>query len=193
MGLHRLYSSSCRATGGDQPRWVLRVIYGPLQRIVGYLLPSVLPHRVVRTSRELLVVCNALDVAVVLGVRLVDRWRHQVVFSTRYEQQGRAVFVPEVHVGVLVSGREVGQHRVPHEAARRGDVVALVGLVGLLPRESVGEGVVELLFGEPDSLVAVCGVPQYGEEGSYLCDRGYPDALGRRGVYNHPRRPVTVV
>ena len=56
-----------------------------------------------------------------------------------------------------------------------------------------GEGHVELLFGEPDRLVAVCGVPQYGEEGSYLCDRGYPDALGRRGVYNNPRRPVTVV
>jgi len=27
-------------------------------------------------------------VAVVLGVRLVDRWRHEVVFSTRYEEQG---------------------------------------------------------------------------------------------------------
>src|ERR671912_1659667 len=124
MGLlHRLYSSSCRATGGDQPRWVLRVIYGPLERIVGYLLPSVLTHRVVRAARELLVVCNALDVAVVLGVRLVDRWRHEVVFSTRYEQQGRAVFVPEVHVGVLVARREVGQRPSPHEAARRGDVV----------------------------------------------------------------------
>src|SRR5215204_32207 len=110
-------------------RWTLRVLYRPLKGVVCYLLPSVLPNREVRAARELLVLCNGLDVAVVLGVRLVDRWRHDVVLAPRYEEQGRAVFVPEVHVGVLVAGREVGQHRVPHEAARSGDVVALVGLV----------------------------------------------------------------
>src|SRR5918993_3924881 len=129
MGLHRLYSSSCRATGGDQPRWVLRVIYGPLERVVCYLLPSVLPYRVVRASSELLVVCNGPGVTVVLDVRLVDRWRHDVVLAPRYEQQRRPLFVPEVDVGLLVTGREVGQGPGPHEAARRGDVVALVGLV----------------------------------------------------------------
>src|SRR5918995_4338689 len=105
------------------------MLYRPLKGVVCYLLPAFLPHRVVRTSCELLVVCNALDVAVVLGVRLVDRWRHEVVFSTRYEQQGRAVFVPEVDVSVLVARREVGQRPSPHEAARSGDVVALVDLV----------------------------------------------------------------
>src|SRR5215208_1856952 len=110
-------------------RLPLRVLYRPLESVVCYLLPSVLPHREVRPSRELLVVRNALDVAVVLDVRLVDRWRHQVVLSTRYEEQWRPVFVPEVAVGVLVARREVGQHRVPNEAARSGDVVALVGLV----------------------------------------------------------------
>src|SRR3712207_2980270 len=157
MGLlHRLYSSSCRATGGDQPRWVLRVIYGPLKRIVCYLLPSVLTHGVVRTSRELLVVCNGLDVAVVLDVRLVDRRRHDVVLAPRYEQQRRALFVPEVDVGVLVTRGEVREGPSPHEAARRGDVVALVDLVGLLPTQSIGKAHVELLFGEPNSLVAVC-------------------------------------
>src|SRR5215213_684850 len=172
---------------------MIRVLYRPLEGVVCYLLPAVLPHREVRPSRELLVVRDALDVAVVLGVGLVDRWRHDVVLAPRYEQQGRPIFVAEVHVGLLVTRREVRQHRVPHEVARSGDVVALVGLVGVLPAQSVGEGHVELLFGEPNSLVAVCGVPQYGEEGSYLCDRGYPDALGWRGVYNYPRRAVTVV
>src|SRR5829696_4671853 len=105
-------------------RWTLRVLYRPLKGVVCYLLPSVLPNREVRAARELLVLCNGLDVAVVLDVRLVDRWRHDVVFSTRYEQQGRPLFVAEVHVGVLVSWSEVGQGAGPHEAARRGDVVA---------------------------------------------------------------------
>ena len=53
--------------------WTLRVLYGPLKRVVGDLLPAVLPDRVVRASRELLVVCDRPGVAVVLGVRLVDR------------------------------------------------------------------------------------------------------------------------
>src|SRR5829696_1466906 len=83
-------------------------------------------------SRELLIVRDRAGVAVVLGVRLVDRWRHEVVFSTRYEQQRCPVFVPEVDVDILVSGREVGEGPGPHEAARRGDVVSLVDLVGLL-------------------------------------------------------------
>ena len=91
------------------------VLFGPLKRVVSDLLPAVLAQRVVRAAGELLVVCDALGVAVVLGVRLVDRWRHQVVLSTRYEQQGRAVLVPEVDVGVLVAGREVGGGPGPHE------------------------------------------------------------------------------
>ena len=152
-----------------------------------------MPDGVVRAARELLVVCNGLDVAVVLDVRLVDRRRHDVVLAPRYEEQGRAVFVPEVDVGVLVARGEVSEGPSPHEAARSGDMVALVDLVGLLPAQSIGEGVVELLFGEPNRLVAVCGVLQDREERADLCDRGYPDALGWRGVYSYPRRAVNVV
>jgi hypothetical protein len=72
-------------------------------------------------------------------------------------------------------------------------ISALVDLVGLLPAQSVGEGHVELLFGEPNRLVAVGWVLEEREERADLCDRGYPDALGWRGVYNYPRRAVTVV
>src|SRR5215218_5913843 len=75
------------------------------------------------------IISDRVGVAVVLGVRLVDRWRHEVVFSTRYEQQRCPVFVPEVDVNILVTGREVGQGPGPYKAARRGDVVALVDLV----------------------------------------------------------------
>src|SRR3712207_4484002 len=105
------------------------VLFGPLQGVISDLLPAVLTQRVVRAPRELLVVCYGLGVTVVLDVGLVDRRRHQVVLSTRNEEQGRSVFVPEVHVCVLVAWREVGQHPTPHEAARRGDMVALVDLV----------------------------------------------------------------
>jgi hypothetical protein len=100
----------------------------------------------VRASSELLIVSDRVGVAVVLGVRLVDRWRHEVVFSTRYEQQRCSLFVAEVDVNILVTGREVGQGPGPHEAARSGDIVALVDLVRLLPAWGVGEGVVELLL-----------------------------------------------
>jgi hypothetical protein len=103
-------------------------------------------------------------VAVVRHVRPVDRGRHEVVLAPSYQQQGRALLVLEVYVDVLVAGREVGGGRGPHERARRGDVVALVGLVGFLPAEGVGEGEVELLWGEADGLVAVGGVPQDREE-----------------------------
>src|SRR5215203_6773806 len=65
---------------------VLRVIYRPLERVVCYLLPAVLPHREVRAARELLVLCNDLDLAVVHDVGLVDRWRHDVVLAPRYEE-----------------------------------------------------------------------------------------------------------
>src|ERR687897_2491424 len=130
-------------------RWSGRgVLSCPRKRVVGDLLPAVLPDGKVGAPRELLVVCYGLGVAVVLHVRLVDSGRHEVVLAPRYEEQGRPVLVPEVHVGVLVTGREVGEGPGPHEAARRRDVVALVDLVRLLAAQSVGEGVVELLFGE---------------------------------------------
>src|SRR5215204_6947384 len=109
--------------------WTLRVLYGPLKGVVSDLLPAILPYRVVRASRELLVVCDRAGVAVVLDVRLVDSWRHEVVLPTRYEQQRRPILVPEVYVNILVTRREVGQGPGPNEAARRGDVVALVDLV----------------------------------------------------------------
>src|SRR5215207_10532955 len=162
------YEVGCIILALRSSRRLGRFLLGPLKGVVSDLLPAILPYRVVRASRELLVVCDRAGVAVVLGVRLVDRWRHEVVFSTRYEQQRRPVFVPEVDVGVLVSGREVSEGPSPHEAARSGDVVALVGLVRLLPAQSVGEGVVELLFGEPNRLMAVGWVPQNREEDPYL-------------------------
>ena len=88
-------------------RWTLRVLHRPVEGVVCYLLPSVLADRVA-ASGELLIVSGRVG-AVVLGVRLVDRWRHEVVFSTRYEQQRCPIFVPEVDVEILVAGREVGQ------------------------------------------------------------------------------------
>ena len=48
-------------------RWMLSVLYRPLKGVVCYLLPSVLSHRVVRASRELLIVSDRFG-AVVLGV-----------------------------------------------------------------------------------------------------------------------------
>ena len=102
---------------------------GPIEGVVSDLLPAILPKYEVLAARELFIVCDGLGVTVVLDVRLVDRWRHEVVFSTRYEQQRCPVFVPEVDVNILVTWREVGQGPGPHEAARSGDVVALVDLV----------------------------------------------------------------
>src|SRR5919112_2989286 len=130
-------------------RWALRVLYGPLEGVVGHLLPALATyHAVVGATFELLVVRYRLGVTVVLGVRLLDRRRHDVVLAARYEQERRALLVAEVDVGVLVTRREVRKHPVPHEATRRRDVVALVGLLGVLLGEGVGEGVVPLLFGE---------------------------------------------
>src|SRR5215207_8879468 len=123
------YEVGCIILALRSSRRLGRFLLGPLKGVVSYLLPAILPHRVVRASRELLVVCNGVGVAVVLGVRLVDRWRHEVVLPTRYEQQRRPILVPEVHVNILVTGREVGQGPSPHEATRSGDVVALVDLV----------------------------------------------------------------
>ena len=69
-------------------RWTFRVLYRPLEGVV-YLLPSVLPHRVVRASCELLVLCNALDLAVVLDVRL-DRGGMRLSSSPAMNSKGRA-------------------------------------------------------------------------------------------------------
>src|SRR5829696_3728503 len=133
FGEFLFYEVGCIILALRSSRRLGRFLLGPLKGVVSDLLPAILAYRVVRPSRELLVVCDGVGVAVVLSVRLVDRWRHQVVFSTRYEQQGRPILVPEVHVDILVSGREVGEGPGPYEAARRGDVVSLVDLVGLLP------------------------------------------------------------
>src|SRR5215216_5307673 len=113
--------SGCRTCSG--------VLGGPLKRVVGDLLPTILSEAVVGAPRELLVVGYGLGVAVVLGIGLVDRRRHEVVVAPRYEQQRCAILVPEVHVDVLVARCEVGEGPGPHEAARRRDVVALVDLV----------------------------------------------------------------
>src|SRR5919112_6274322 len=112
-------------------RRALRVLCGPRKCVVGDLLPALAPyHAVVGAALELLVVCYRLGVAVVLGVGLVYRRRHDVVLAARYEQERRPLLVAEVDVGVLVTRREVRKHPVPYEAPRRGDVVALVGLLG---------------------------------------------------------------
>src|SRR5919112_2531192 len=175
-------------------RRALRVIYGPREGVVRHLLPALAPdHAVVGATFELLVVRYRLGVAVVLGVGLDYRGRHDVVLAARYEKQRRALLVAEVDVGVLVTGREVRKHPIPHEAARRGDVVALVGLLGFLLGEGVGEGVVELLFGEAHRPHSVGGVPKHGEGGPYLRDRHHPYTLGRHGVYGHADGPVAVV
>ncbi len=59
-------------------------------------------------AETLLVVVDGPSVAVMLQVRRDYRRRHDVVLAARFEQQGRG-FVPEVHVGVLVAWREVGE------------------------------------------------------------------------------------
>jgi hypothetical protein len=53
-------------------RWTLRVLHRPFKGVVCYLLPSVLPHRVVRASRELLNISDRVGIAVVPDVRFVD-------------------------------------------------------------------------------------------------------------------------
>ena len=62
------------------------VLDGPLQGVVGYLLPSGLAHGEVGAALELLVLGDAIDPPVVLDVGLVDRWRHDVVLATRDKQ-----------------------------------------------------------------------------------------------------------
>src|SRR5918997_6763574 len=171
-----------------------RVLGGPRKRVVCHLFPPLAPyHTVVGASFELLVVCYRLGVTVVLGVRLLDRRRHDVILAARYEQQRRPLLVAEVDVGVLVTRREVGKHPIPHEAPRRGDVVALVGLLRVFLGEDVGEGVMPLLFGEAHGPVAVGRVPKHGEGGPYLRDRHHPYALGRHRVYGDSCGPVAVV
>src|SRR5829696_8056059 len=193
FGEFLFYEVGCIILALRSSRRLDRFLLGPLKGVVSDLLPAILPYRVVRASRELLVVCDGLAVTVVLGVRLVYSWRHEVVLPTRYEQQRRPILVPEVHVNILVSGREIGEGPGPHEAARSGDVVALVDLVRLLPREGVGEGVVELLWGEANRPVAVCGVPQDGEDGPGLRQRYAAHALRGRRVYGHTHCPIAVV
>src|SRR5918992_1552668 len=106
-----------------------RVLGGPRKRVVCHLFPPLAPyHTVVGASFELLVVCYRLGVTVVLGVRLLDRRRHDVILAARYEQQRRPIFIPEVHVVLLMAGREVGGSSDPHQPARGGAMVGLVGL-----------------------------------------------------------------
>jgi hypothetical protein len=59
---------------------------GPLKRVVGDILPSVLTQRVVRAPWELLELGNGLGVAVVLEVGLVDRRWLEVVLPACYEK-----------------------------------------------------------------------------------------------------------
>jgi hypothetical protein len=63
------------------------VLDRPVKGVVCYLFPSVLSHGVVGASRELLIVSDRFG-AVVLGVGLVDRSRHEIVVSARYNSNG---------------------------------------------------------------------------------------------------------
>jgi hypothetical protein len=84
---------------------------------------------VVGAALELLVVCGALGVAVVLGVGLVYSRRHDVVLATPYEQQRHSIFVLEVDVALLVAWGEVSCGTDPHQPARGEDMVTLVYVV----------------------------------------------------------------
>src|SRR3954464_7982653 len=87
-----------------------------------------------------------------------------------------ALLVAEVHVGLLMARREVGERSGPHQPARGWNVVAVVDLVRFLPALGVGEGVVPLLFGEAHRLVPVGGVLKDREDGADLRDGRDPDA-----------------
>src|SRR5215212_6534918 len=62
------------------------VLDGPLEGVVGDLLPAGLAHGEVGAALELLVVGDRFGAPIVLGVGLVDRRRHDVVLAARDNQ-----------------------------------------------------------------------------------------------------------
>src|ERR671921_525871 len=167
-------------------RRALRVIYGPRKGVVRHLLPALAPyHAVVGATFELLVVRYRLGVAVMLGVGLDYRRRHDVVLAARYEQERRALLVAEVDVGVLVTRREVPKHgeggpylrdrHHPHALGRHrvyGDSCGPVAVVeqdlGERPTEGVAHddrGAIQLAYDAFEVL-------DYGGDGQGLDRRG---------------------
>src|SRR5919112_1656068 len=172
-------------------RRALRVIYGPRKGVVRHLLPALAPyHAVVGATFELLVVRYRLGVAVMLGVGLDYRRRHDVVLAARYEQERRALLVAEVDVGVLVTRREVPKHgeggpylrdrHHPHALGRHrvyGDSCGPVAVVeqdlGERPTEGVAHddrGAVELAY-DAFEMLGYCGDPQ-GLDGGWVLAQG---------------------
>src|ERR671912_2893118 len=124
-----------RRTGRADAVWsALRrsgVAGGPLERVVGYLLPAGLDAGEVGPVRKLVDVSRRRGVAVLLRVRALHRGRHQMVLSADDEQQRGTVVQVVVDPGLLVARLPVGDQAVgPHPVAGRGDVEAVVGCVG---------------------------------------------------------------
>ena len=118
-----------------------------------------------------------------LGVRPVHRGRHDVVCPAGDEEERCAAVVLVVDPGLLMTGLEVGDQAVrPDPVPRRGDVVPLVDLRGLLLGQRVREGVVELVRREPDGLVPVRRVLEDREQRLDLRRWVDAHALGRGRV-----------
>jgi hypothetical protein len=95
-----------------------------------------------------------------------------VVLAPGDEEQRGARVVSVVHPGLLVPGPDVGDETVgPDPVPRCGDVVALVDLQRFLFAQGVGEGVMELLRGEADRLVAVRRFLRMGKN-DLICEGG---------------------
>src|SRR5215475_12751771 len=90
-------------------------LLGPRQCIVGDLLPPLLGRHEMRASRKFPDLGNRVRL-VVLRVRALDRGRHQVIFTPRDEEKGRAGVVMIVDRDVLGAGDEISQHAVPENA-----------------------------------------------------------------------------
>ena len=117
----------------------------PFEGVVGDLLPAGLGRQQMCHALVLLHLGQRVLRLVVLGVRPLDRRRHQVVLAAGDEQQRRPLVVLVVDPVVVVAGVDVRQRAAPEDAARRRDVVALVQRQRLLLAERVGERVVPLL------------------------------------------------
>jgi hypothetical protein len=94
-----------------------------------------------------------------------------VILAPRDEEERSTVGVLVVHVRVVGPGMDVRERAAPEDAARCGDVVALVQPPRLFFAECVRERVAPLLEGEPDGLVAVGGVLENGNV-DLICDSG---------------------
>src|SRR5262245_1964417 len=91
---------------------VCRVLLGPRESIVGDLFPPLLGRHEMRASRKFPDLCDRVRL-VVLRVRALDCWRHQVIFAPRDEEKGRASVVMVVDRDLLGAGDEIRQDAVP--------------------------------------------------------------------------------